>query len=140
MKVKNVVKEFKVFISRGSVIDLAVGIIVGGAFTSIVTSFVNDIIMPVIGLILGKVNFTDLKLVLVKASADMAEVSINYGNFIQNVINFLLTALAIFIMIKFVNAFKRKEKKKEEVKAPVKSEEILLLTEIRDLLQKDKKK
>lgn len=137
---KKVVKEFKEFISRGSVIDLAVGIIIGGAFTSIVTSFVNDMIMPVIGLILGKVNFTDLKLVLVKASADMAEVSINYGNFIQNIINFLLTALAIFIMIKFVNAFKRKEKKKEEAKAPVKSEEVVLLTEIRDLLQKDKKK
>lgn len=137
---KKVIKEFKEFISRGSVIDLAVGIIVGGAFTSIVTSFVNDIIMPVIGLVLGKVNFVDLKLVLVKSSADMAEVSINYGNFIQNVINFLLTALAIFIMIKFVNAFKRKEEKKEEVKAPAKSDEILLLTEIRDLLQKDKKK
>lgn len=137
---KKVVKEFKEFISRGSVIDLAVGIIIGGAFTSIVTSFVNDMIMPVIGLILGKVNFADLKLVLVKASADMAEVSINYGNFIQNIINFLLTALAIFIMIKFVNAFKRKEKKKEEAKAPVKSEEVVLLTEIRDLLQKDKKK
>ena len=137
---KKIVKEFKEFISRGSVIDLAVGIIIGGAFTSIVTSFVNDLIMPVIGLILGKVNFTDLKLVLVGASADMAEVSINYGNFVQNVVNFLLTALAIFIMIKFVNTFKRKEKKKEEVKVPTKSEEVLLLTEIRDLLQNDKRK
>ena len=141
---KKVVNEFKEFISRGSVVDLAVGIIVGGAFTSIVNSFVNDIIMPIIGLILGKVNFTDLKLVLVKASGDMAEVSVNYGSFIQNVINFLLTALAIFIMIKFINAFKRKEKKeeakKEEKKAPVKSDEVLLLTEIRDLLQKKKEK
>ena len=132
---KKIIKEFKEFISRGSVIDLAVGIIVGGAFTSIVTSFVNDIIVPVLGLILGKINFKDLKLVLVKATEDVSEVSINYGNFIQNIINFLLTALAIFIMIKFVNKFKHKEKKKEEVK-PVKSDEVVLLTEIRDLLKK----
>ncbi len=132
---KKIIKEFKEFISRGSVIDLAVGIIVGGAFTSIVTSFVNDIIMPVLGLILGKINFKDLKLVLVKATEDVSEVSINYGNFIQNIINFLLTALAIFIMIKFINKFKHKEKKKEEVK-PVKSDEVILLTEIRDLLKK----
>ena len=132
---KKIIKEFKEFISRGSVIDLAVGIIVGGAFTSIVTSFVNDIIMPVLGLILGKINFKDLKLVLVKATEDVSEVSINYGNFIQNIINFLLTALAIFIMIKFINKFKHKEKKKEEVK-PVKSDEAILLTEIRDLLKK----
>ena len=132
---KKIIKEFKEFISRGSVIDLAVGIIVGGAFTSIVTSFVNDIIMPVLGLILGKINFKDLKLVLVKATEDVSEVSINYGNFFQNIINFLLTALAIFIMIKFVNKFKHKEKKKEEVK-PVKSDEVVLLTEIRDLLKK----
>ena len=132
---KKIIKEFKEFISRGSVIDLAVGIIVGGAFTSIVTSFVNDIIMPVLGLILGKINFKDLKLVLVKATEDVSEVSINYGNFIQNIINFLLTALAIFIMIKFVNKFKHYEKKKEEVK-PVKSDEVILLTEIRDLLKK----
>ena len=132
---KKIIKEFKEFISRGSVIDLAVGIIVGGAFTSIVTSFVNDIIMPVLGLILGKINFKDLKLVLVKATEDVSEVSINYGNFIQNIINFLLTALAIFIMIKFINKFKQKKKKKEEVK-PVKSDEVILLTEIRDLLKK----
>ena len=132
---KKIIKEFKEFISRGSVIDLAVGIIVGGAFTSIVTSFVNDIIMPVLGLILGKINFKDLKIVLVKATEDVSEVSINYGNFIQNIINFLLTALAIFIMIKFINKFKHKEKKKEEVK-PVKSDEVILLTEIRDLLKK----
>ena len=121
--------------NKFKVILTAVGIIVGGAFTSIVTSFVNDIIMPVLGLILGKINFKDLKLVLVKATEDVSEVSINYGNFIQNIINFLLTALAIFIMIKFVNKFKHKEKKKEEVK-PVKSDEVILLTEIRDLLKK----
>ena len=130
---KKVIGEFKEFISRGSVIDLAVGIIVGGAFTSIVNSFVNDVIMPVIGLILGKINFSDLKLVLVKASEGVNEVSINYGMFIQNIINFLLTALAIFILIKFVNKFKKKEVKKE---APKQKEEVLLLTEIRDLLKK----
>ena len=133
---KNVIKEFKEFISRGSVVDLAVGIIVGGAFTAIVTSFVNDIIMPVLGLILGKINFTELKLVLVQATDTISEVSVNYGNFIQNIINFLLTELAIFIMIKFINSFKHKEKKKEEMKQPVKSNEVLLLEEIRDLLKK----
>lgn len=135
---KKVVNEFKEFISRGSVVDLAVGIIVGGAFTSIVNSFVNDVIMPVIGLILGKINFSELKLVLVKATETVSEVSINYGNFLQNIVNFLLTALAIFIMIKFINSFKRKEKKKEEVK-PIVKEDIELLKEIRDLLKKNHK-
>lgn len=136
------IDEFKEFISRGSVVDLAVGIIVGSAFTAIVTSFVNDILMPIIGLILGKINFTSLRLVIVKATETSAEVAINYGNFLQKTVDFLLTALAVFVMIKFINQMHRmtekkkeamkEEPKKEEVKVP---EDILLLQEIRDLLK-----
>lgn len=129
---KGIIKEFKEFISRGSVVDLAVGIIVGGAFTLIVTSFVNDIIMPLISVIVGKINFSDMKLVLIKETVDNAAVTINYGNFIQVIINFLLTSLAIFIFIKFINKFRKKQDKKEEIK--VVSDEVKLLTEIRDLL------
>lgn len=136
------IDEFKEFISRGSVVDLAVGIIVGSAFTAIVTSFVNDILMPIIGLILGKINFTSLRFVIVKATETSAEVAINYGNFLQKTVDFLLTALAVFVMIKFINQMHRmtekkkeamkEEPKKEEVKVP---EDILLLQEIRDLLK-----
>lgn len=136
------IDEFKEFISRGSVVDLAVGIIVGSAFTAIVTSFVNDILMPIIGLILGKINFTSLRLVIVKATETSAEVAINYGNFLQKTVDFLLTALAVFVLIKFINQMHRMtEKKKEEMKEESKKEEIkvpediLLLQEIRDLLK-----
>jgi len=137
--------EFKEFISRGSVVDLAVGIIIGSAFTAIVTSFVNDLLMPVIGLILGKINFTSLRIVIAKATETSAEVAINYGNFLQKTVDFLLTALAVFIMIKFINQMRRvtEKKKKEEIKEEVKEEvktpeDILLLQEIRDLLKDDK--
>lgn len=124
---KKILKEFKEFISRGNVIDLAVGVIIGGAFGKIVTSLVNDILMPLIGIVLGGLNFTNLKLTLKDAS-------ISYGVFIQNVIDFLIVSACIFLMIKFINKFSKKEesKKKEEVK---KSEEVLLLEEIRDLLK-----
>ena len=133
VSMKKVMKEFKQFISKGSVIDLAVGVIIGGAFTLIVNSFVGDIIMPVISFILGKLNFSDMKLVIVKATETASAVSINYGNFIQVSINFFLTALAIFIFIKFINKFRKKEEKKESTK-----EEVILLREIRDLLKKSK--
>lgn len=126
---KKVVKEFKEFISRGNVIDLAVGVIMGGAFGKIVTSLVNDIIMPLVGILLGGLDFTNLKITLGKAS-------ITYGLFIQNVIDFLIVAACIFLMIKFINKFMKKKEAKEEKKAEVKkSEEILLLEEIRDLLK-----
>lgn len=127
---KGLVTEFKEFISRGNVIDLAVGVIIGGAFTTIVNSLVNDIIMPLISVLLGTVNFTALQVVIGTAV-------IPYGNFIQAVVNFLLTALAVFAMIKVINSLHRK---KEEQPAPEKpaepSEEILLLREIRDSLKK----
>lgn len=120
------IKEFKQFISRGNVMDLAVGVIIGGAFGKIVTSLVNDIIMPIIGVILGGLDFTSL-------SIKVSDSTIMYGAFLQNVIDFLLIAASIFIMIKFVNRFKKKE---EEVEAVV-NNEVLLLEEIRDLLKKN---
>jgi len=134
---KNIVKEFKEFISRGNVVDLAVGVIMGGAFGKIVTSLVNDIIMPLVGIILGGLDFTNLKLTL-------GEAEITYGLFIQNVIDFLIVSACIFVMIKFINKFTKKKEaaeKKEEVKEePKKSEEVLLLEEIRDLLKNQNKK
>ncbi len=129
------VKEFKEFISRGNVIDLAVGVIIGGAFGNIVTSLVNDIIMPIIGMIIGGINFSSLSITVGKAS-------IAYGNFIQNVINFLIIALCIFFVVKFMNklaSLKKKEEKQEAANEEAKpSEEVLLLKEIRDLLKKKK--
>ena len=136
-KLKSFSTEFKEFISRGNVVDLAVGVIMGGAFGKIVTSLVNDIIMPLVGIILGGLDFTNLKLTL-------GEAEITYGLFIQNVIDFLIVSACIFVMIKFINKFTKKKEaaeKKEEVKEePKKSEEVLLLEEIRDLLKNQNKK
>lgn len=131
--------EFKKFIARGNVIDMAVGIIIGSAFTKIVTSLVNDIITPFIGIITGKVNVAELKYVIEKATADKPEVAILYGNFIQTVIDFLIVAFVVFIMVRTINKFHEKLKKKEEEKPaepPKPSKEEELLTEIRDLLKK----
>jgi len=136
-KAKGFLAEFKTFISRGNVMDMAVGIIVGSAFTSIVNSMVNDVIMPLIGKLIGGFNFTELKIVLSPAVGDAAETAVYYGKFIQNVLNFLIIALVVFLMVKAINSFRRK---KEEAPAPaaepVVSEEVQLLTEIRDLLKK----
>lgn len=136
-KKKGFVAEFKEFISRGNVVDLAVGVIIGSAFTAIVTSLVNDIVMPVIGALFGGIDFTSLRLVIREAAEGVEEASINYGNFIQCVVNFLLISLVIFSVVKAMNSFKRKkEVVVEEVKAPEISEEVLLLREIRDSLKK----
>lgn len=125
---KGFIKEFKEFISRGSVIDLAVAVVIGGAFTKIVNSLVDDIIMPIIGVIIGGINFENLMITVGTAE-------IKYGMFIQAIVNFLLIALVIFSIIKSINQFKKKEEEKpEEPVAP--SEDIVLLTEIRDLLRK----
>lgn len=133
-KAKGFFAEFKEFISRGSVIDLAVGVIIGGAFTSIVDSLVNDVVMPVIGLLFGGIDFSDLRIIITPATEEAAEAAIRYGAFIQNVVNFLLVALVIFIVIRTINRFRRK--KEEAPAAPPKpSNEELLLTEIRDLLK-----
>lgn len=133
----SIIKEFKEFAVRGNVIDLAVAVIVGGAFGSITTSLVNDIIMPPIGLLLGGVNFSEFAFVLRQATADSAAVSIRYGLFLQTVIDFTIIAFAVFMMIKAMNATKRKQEK-ETPPVPVEpelSKEELLLTEIRDILK-----
>ena len=134
-KKKGIIAEFKEFISRGSVIDLAVGVIIGGAFTAIVNSLVNDIVMPIIGIITGGINFTNLKYVITPATEDMAEAAIYYGNFLQALINFLLIAIVIFVMVKLINSFHRK-KEEEPAPEPKPTEDVLLLREIRDLLKK----
>ncbi|MBQ6841242.1 MAG: large-conductance mechanosensitive channel protein MscL [Bacilli bacterium] len=124
------IQEFKKFISRGNVMDLAVGVIVGGAFSKIVTSLVNDIIMPVIGIVIGGIDFTSL-------SITFRDATINIGTFLQNILDFLIIAFCIFMMIKMINKLsnlmtREKEEAKEEVKKeePKVSEEILLLREI----------
>lgn len=129
--VKKFIAEFKEFISKGKVVDLAVGVIIGSAFSKIVSSLVNDILMPLIGTILGGLNFTSLSLKIGNAV-------ISYGNFIQNVVDFLIVAFCIFVFVKIMN--KLHKEKKEEVKPPVKSDEVKLLEEIRDLLKKNTKK
>ena len=132
-------KEFKEFISRGSVVDLAVGVIIGAAFTAIVNSLVNDIIMPPLGLILGGIDFANFFLFLkgdhlatLKATQDSGAVAIAYGQFLNSVLKFLIVAFAIFILVKQVNRFMRKQ---EAAPAPP-SAEVELLTQIRDLLKK----
>lgn len=134
-----IIQEFKEFAIKGNVVDMAVGIIIGGAFGKIVTSLVNDVIMPPIGMIIGGVNFNGLRLVLKSATVDAAgvaspEVAINYGAFIQVLFDFIIVAFCIFMMIKGLNSFK---KKKEEAPAapPAPTKEEVLLTEIRDLLK-----
>ena len=135
-------KEFKEFALKGNVIDLAVGVIIGGAFGKIVTSLVGDLIMPIFGFLTSGMNFKDMKFVLSKAIMDKAgniikpEAAILYGNFIQNVIDFLIIAFCIFIAIKLINKTRKKEEAKEvAAEPPVPPSETQLLTEIRDLLK-----
>ena len=128
-------KEFKEFISKGNVIDLAVGVIIGGAFGKIVTSLVDDMIMPIIGIILGKINFTGLKLVITPAQGNKPEVAVLYGNFIQNTVNFLIMAFVIFLMVKLVNNLKKPAKEEEAPAIEVPTKEETLLAEIRDILR-----
>lgn len=136
---KNIIQEFKKFAIRGNVVDMAVGVIIGGAFGKIVSSIVNDLIMPTIGVIIGGVNFTDLKLTLKKAVMEgdkvvSPAVTINYGNFLQTTLDFLIIAIAVFLLIKAINALNKK--KEETTKASVAPPaDIQLLTEIRDLLK-----
>ncbi|MFA0879135.1 large-conductance mechanosensitive channel protein MscL [Vibrio cholerae] len=130
----SLLKEFKAFASRGNVIDMAVGIIIGAAFGKIVSSFVADIIMPPIGIILGGVNFSDLSFVLLAAQGDAPAVVIAYGKFIQTVVDFTIIAFAIFMGLKAINSLKRKEEEAPKAPpAPTKDQE--LLSEIRDLLK-----
>ena len=123
-------KEFKKFIARGNVLDMAVGVIVGGAFSSIITSLVENIFTPLIGLILGGIDFSGL-------SITFRDTQIMYGAFIQSVIDFLIVAFCLFLVVKFVNKLSHlKKEEKEEAKSPAKSAELKTLEEIRDLLKK----
>lgn len=115
--------------------DLAVGVVVGSAFTAIVNSLVNDIVMPVVGIIVGGINFTELKYVITPAAGDVAETAIYYGSFIQAVVNFLLVALVVFSVIKAINKLHRKKEEVKEEEPPKPSEEVLLMREIRDILK-----
>ena len=126
-------KEFKEFALKGNVIDLAVGVIIGGAFGKIVSSLVNDIIMPVLGILTGGVDFTGLKYVIAPASGDIAEVAVLYGSFTQSVVDFVIITFSIFLFIKLLSSRKKKEEKAPEPAAP--SREEVLLEEIRDLLK-----
>ena len=133
-RVKKLGEDFKKFISRGNVVDMAVGVVVGGAFSKIVTSLVNDIITPAIGVLLGGLDFSEL-------SFGLKDAQINYGLFLQTIIDFLIIAACIFTVVKIFEKFKKKEEPKEEVKPeePKKPDDILLLEEIRDLLKKKAK-
>lgn len=127
------IKEFKQFISKGNVVDLAVGVIIGGAFGKIVTSLVNDILMPVIGVVLGGIDFTNLVLKVGKAK-------IAYGMFIQNIIDFLIIAICVFAFVKIINKLsnlaKKEEDKKEEIKQEITETELSVLKEIKSELKK----
>ena len=130
----SMVKEFKEFIMRGNVIDLAVGIVIGAAFGKIVSSLVADIIMPPLGLLIGGVNFTELKVVLGPPLSGGEPVTLNYGNFIQVLFDFVIVAFAIFLVVKMVNRLKRKQAEAPAV-PPAPTKDQVLLTEIRDLLK-----
>lgn len=132
-KAREFFAEFKKFISRGNVVDLAVGVVVGGAFTSIVNSLVKDMIMPIFGLLFGGIDFTSLRYVISPASGGSPEAAIYYGNFIQNIVNFLLISFVIFSVIRTLNHFHKKQEKMEAVATP--SEEAKILMEIRDVLK-----
>lgn len=136
----SVIKEFREFAVKGNVVDLAVGIIIGAAFGKIVSSFVADVIMPPIGMLLGGVDFTDLTITLKQAVGDTPEVALRYGVFIQTIVDFTIVAFAVFMAIKLINRMKRKEEVAPTIPVvpPAPTKEELLLTEIRDLLRVQK--
>ncbi len=127
---KKFIHDFKEFISKGNVLDLAIAVVIGNAFNAIVSSLVNDVIMPLVGIIIGGIDFTNIKITY-KTS------SIMVGNFIQNIINFLIIALSIFVMIRVFQKLSHKKKEEPPKEEPPKREEVILLEEIRDLLRKE---
>lgn len=131
----SMMSEFRDFAMRGNVVDMAVGIVIGGAFGKIVSSFVNDVLMPPLGILLGGVDFTELVVTLKAASGEVAAVTLNYGTFIQTLVDFIIIAFAIFMVIKTMNSLKKK-KEAAPPAPPKQSAEEILLTEIRDLLKK----
>lgn len=133
---KKFVKEFKEFAMKGNMIDMAVGVVIGGAFGKIVSSLVSDVIMPPLGVLIGGVDFTDLAVTLKKAVGDVSAVELRYGAFIQTIFDFLIIAFAIFLFVKLINSMRRKQEAAPEPPAPpAPSAEEKLLTEIRDLLR-----
>ena len=130
-KGENTLKEFKEFISKGNIVDMAIGVIIGSAFGKIVTSLVNDIFMPIIGVIIGGLDFSNLTI-------KVSDVTIRYGVFIQNVVDFLIISFCIFIMVKVVNKITHKDKEEKKPVPPKKTNEEKLLEEIRDLLKNNK--
>lgn len=135
----SVISELKDFMMRGNVVDMAVGVIIGGAFGKIVSSLVSDVIMPPIGVLLGGVDFSDLKIVIKEAVGDAAAVSINYGTFIQTILDFVIISTAIFFAIKAINSLQTKKAETPAAEAAPSKEEVLL-SEIRDLLKEQNKK
>lgn len=129
------VDDFKAFVMRGNVVDLAVGVIIGAAFGKIVTSLVNDIFMPIIGMVLGNVDFTSLEIKIGEPVEGAEQAAIRYGMFIQEIVNFFIIALCIFMFIKLIAKMKKK-KEEEPAPAPEPTKEEVLLTEIRDALNK----
>lgn len=127
-------KEFKEFALKGNVVDLAVAVIIGGAFGKIVTSLVNDVIMPLVGMLLGGVSFTDLKYVITPAAGDIPEAALYYGAFIQSVVDFIIIAFSIFLFVKLLASAKKKEEAMPEAE-PEPEKQVVLLEEIRDLLK-----
>ena len=142
MKKSKFLTEFKQFAMRGNVVDMAVGIIIGAAFGKIVSAAVSDLIMPIVGLLLGGINFTDLKLTLHEAVTNAAgevvtpAVTLNYGNFIQVSVDFIIIAFAIFLIIKLIAKLSRQKKEEVAAAPPVPSPEVQLLTQIRDIMEK----
>jgi len=143
-KSKGFIKEFGEFIKKGNVVDMAVGVVIGGAFSAIVTSLVNDIIMPLVSLLTGGIDFSNWFLALdgkeyatLEEATTAGAATLNYGNLISVVINFLIVAFCIFLVVKAMNRFKKKEEEKPK-EEPKKSDEVLLLEEIRDLMKKRK--
>jgi len=130
----SMMKEFREFAVRGNVVDMAVGIVIGSAFGKIVSSFVADVVMPPLGMLLGKVSFADLAVTLKEATDDTAAVTLNYGKFIQTAVDFVIIAFAIFLVVKAMNALKRKEEAAPATPPPP-SAEVVLLTEIRDAIR-----
>ena len=129
----SVVSEFKAFAMRGNVVDMAVGVVIGGAFGKIVASFVNDVLMPPIGMLVGGVDFSGIKLTLKDAAGDAAAVTLNIGSFIQAIVDFTIIAFAIFLVVKGMNAMKKPD---APAAPPEPSADVKLLTEIRDLLSR----
>ena len=144
---KGFVKEFKEFIKRGNVMDMAVGVVIGGAFSAIVTSIVNDIIMPLVSLLTGGLDFSNwfvaldgVKYETLEAAQTAGAATLNYGNLISVILNFLIVAFCIFLVVKAMNKFMKKKEEPKKEEPPKKPDDVVLLEEIRDLLKKSNKK